>query len=252
MATINVKDAAGATVAIEKPLVPGRAPAATSRPVAFSNEDFAVLDGIEASLIAIDGRVDTLEALIASTNTKIDASNVSLAIIDNLITPAALGAGGGLKVQMYTAAGVAVDPVPSGANTIANSVPTDYANDSVMAGRLAGLTPYKSLDLDESEEEVKATAGVVFSMIATNRRTTPLFVKFYNATAATVVVGTTVPVMTIEIPANATDHTMAVVGFTQWGVAFGTAICIAATTSFEDTNAGAPALNDLIVTVLYK
>jgi hypothetical protein len=37
MATMNVLDAAGATVAVEKPLTPGRAAAASSRPVALSN-----------------------------------------------------------------------------------------------------------------------------------------------------------------------------------------------------------------------
>lgn len=43
MATINVLDAAGSTVAIEKPLVPGRAAAGSSRPVVLSTEDYAAL-----------------------------------------------------------------------------------------------------------------------------------------------------------------------------------------------------------------
>jgi hypothetical protein len=50
MATIDVKDAGGATVAIEKPLVPGRAAAAASRPVALSTEDKAALDQLHADL----------------------------------------------------------------------------------------------------------------------------------------------------------------------------------------------------------
>ncbi len=69
MATMNVLDAAGATVAVEKPLAPGRAAAASSRPVALSTEDAAYLDGIETligttntTLTTIDGRVDGLEA----------------------------------------------------------------------------------------------------------------------------------------------------------------------------------------------
>ncbi len=44
MATIDVKDAANFTVALEKPLTPGRAAAASSRPVALSTEDKASLD----------------------------------------------------------------------------------------------------------------------------------------------------------------------------------------------------------------
>jgi hypothetical protein len=43
MATINVLDSVGATVALEKPLTPGRAAAASSRPVVLSNEDIALL-----------------------------------------------------------------------------------------------------------------------------------------------------------------------------------------------------------------
>ena len=41
MATINVKDAADATVALEKPLTPGRAAAASSRPTVMATEDLA-------------------------------------------------------------------------------------------------------------------------------------------------------------------------------------------------------------------
>jgi hypothetical protein len=50
MATMNVKDAAGVTVAVEKPLAPGRAAAAASRPVALSSEDKASLDAISAAI----------------------------------------------------------------------------------------------------------------------------------------------------------------------------------------------------------
>jgi hypothetical protein len=42
MATINVKDAAGSTVALEKPLAPGAALAAASRPVTLATDDVLV------------------------------------------------------------------------------------------------------------------------------------------------------------------------------------------------------------------
>lgn len=58
MATIDVKDAAGATVALEKPLVPGRAAAASSRPVTLSTEDLAAL----AALGAVAGAAVTTDA----------------------------------------------------------------------------------------------------------------------------------------------------------------------------------------------
>jgi hypothetical protein len=55
MTTMNVLDASGATVAIEKPLTPGRAAAASSRPVALSNEDNTTLNAISTSATAIAG-----------------------------------------------------------------------------------------------------------------------------------------------------------------------------------------------------
>jgi len=82
-ALIAVKDASGATVNIEKPIVPARANAADSRPVVLSNEDFAKLAGG---------------------------------------LPAALGAGGGLKID---GSGTAI-PV-SGTLTV-NGVPTTAAD----------------------------------------------------------------------------------------------------------------------------
>ncbi len=54
MATIDVKDAAGATVALEKPNGNGRQAAAGSRPVALSTEDLAALELLATILGAAD------------------------------------------------------------------------------------------------------------------------------------------------------------------------------------------------------
>lgn len=99
MATIDVKDAAGSTVAVEKPLAPGRAAAAASRPVTLSDEDFAVIDGLETAIAStntkldtantnlgtIDGHIDGLETAVASTNTKLDTVNTNLSTIDGRV-----------------------------------------------------------------------------------------------------------------------------------------------------------------------
>jgi hypothetical protein len=52
MTTMNVLDSLGATVAIEKPLTPGRAAAAASRPVVLSTEDLAALTATSAVTVA--------------------------------------------------------------------------------------------------------------------------------------------------------------------------------------------------------
>ena len=115
-----------------------------------------------------------------------------------------------------------------------------------------GLLIYKTLDLDESEEEVKATAGQVYSMWVTNLATSTRYIKFYNATAANVTVGTTTPVITIPIPGNATDDITGHFTAGGFGIEFTTAICIAATTGFADNDTGAPGANEVIANIFYK
>jgi hypothetical protein len=80
MATINVLNATGGTEAVEKPLTPGRAAAASSRPVALSTEDAAYLDGIEGSLSTIatitGAALPAGTALIGKTAAGIDSSTL--------------------------------------------------------------------------------------------------------------------------------------------------------------------------------
>lgn len=114
-----------------------------------------------------------------------------------------------------------------------------------------GLSIFRSLDLDESEEEVKATAGQVYGCWVTNTSTTTRFLKFYNATAANVSVGSTTPVITIGIPGNTSDDISAVLGAGAHGIKFDTAISVAATTGLADADTGAPAANDVLVNIFY-
>jgi hypothetical protein len=115
-----------------------------------------------------------------------------------------------------------------------------------------GLLTFRSLDLDETEEDVKTSAGQVYMIRATNRTASPRYLKLYNDTAANVEVGTTTPQDTIEIPANANDHTVLMQSFGGHGVLFTTAICAAATTGLADADTGAPGTNDVVCTVYYK
>lgn len=114
-----------------------------------------------------------------------------------------------------------------------------------------GLSTFRSLDLDESEEEVKATAGCVYGVWFTNTATSTRWLKFYNATAASVTVGTTTPVITLALPGNTSDDISGVFSSTH-GIEFGTAISVAATTGVADADTGAPAANDVIVNIFYK
>jgi hypothetical protein len=117
-----------------------------------------------------------------------------------------------------------------------------------------GLSIFRSLDLDETEEAVKATAGCLYKLRITNRATTARYVKIYNDTVGTVIVGTTTPVDTIVVPGctNADVATVITESFGGMGLAFSTAITVAATTGFADNDTGAPAANDVIITAYYK
>lgn len=115
-----------------------------------------------------------------------------------------------------------------------------------------GLSIFRSLDIDESEEEIKASAGTIYGMWVTNTATSTRFVKFYNATAASVTVGTTTPVITIGIPGNTSDDVSGSFGPGGIGIGFTTAISVAATTAAADNDTGAPSAGDVIINVFYK
>jgi hypothetical protein len=115
-----------------------------------------------------------------------------------------------------------------------------------------GLSVFRTLDLDETEEDIKTSAGCLYKLRITNRTTSVRYVKLYNDTAANVAVGTTTPLDTIPIPANASDYTVLTENFGGMGLTFDTALSIAATTGFADNDTGAPGANDLIVSAYYK
>ena len=118
---------------------------------------------------------------------------------------------------------------------------------ALAAATTGGCSVYRTLDLDESEEEVKATAGNVYGYYFFNASASIRYLKFYNATAASTTVGTTTPVMTLPLPAGGAGHISLPVP-----VAFSTAITIAATTGLADNDTGAPSANDVVLNVWYK
>lgn len=117
-----------------------------------------------------------------------------------------------------------------------------------------GLSIFRSLDLDETEEEVKSSAGCLYKLRITNRASSARYVKIYNAALAGVTVGTTTPVDTIVVPGASSADLATVIteNFGGLGLAFDTAICLAATTGLADNDTGAPSANDVVVTAYYK
>jgi hypothetical protein len=115
-----------------------------------------------------------------------------------------------------------------------------------------GLSIFSSIDLDESEEEVKATAGQIYGITAFNRTAAPLYLKLYNLTAANTTVGSSTVIATFVIPANADSDGAGFVLNMPFGLTFDTAISAAVTTGVAAADTGAPGANDAVVNIFYK
>lgn len=176
-------------------------------------------------------------------------SSLRKAITDRL--PAALGAGGGLKIDgSGTALPVSgtLAATQSGTWTVqpgntANTTAWLVSQNPTTAG---GLSIYRALDANATGANVKASAGQLYGYYIFNAAAATRYVKLYNkATAPTV--GTDTPVLTIPIPAGAGAN----VEFVN-GIAFSLGIGIGATTALADNSTAAPTTNDVIVNLLYK
>lgn len=133
------------------------------------------------------------------------------------------------------------------------SAGSNLIGDVGIQGRTTGgLTYYKNLDVDETEDDVKTSAGTLYWLHAINLSSGKRYLKIYDSTAASVIVGTTVPVLTLPLPTQGDTNGA---GFTfniPQGIAFSTGICVAATTGFADNDTGAPGANEVIINLAYK
>ena len=212
----------------------------------LSTTDNTVLDNIDSNTDygqVLGGGIEAtaLRVTIANDSTgilSVDDNGGSLTI-DNAGLSSLDGAIAGTEVQVDVVAAL-----PAGTNLVGD-VGLSGARTS------GGTTLYKNIDVDESEDQIKGTAGQVYWIQAINVATAPRYLKFYNATAASVTVGTTVPDLTFPVPSQGSTNGA---GFTLSipnGVAFGTAITIAATTGVADNDSGAPGANEVIVNLGY-
>lgn len=143
-----------------------------------------------------------------------------------------------------------VASLPAGTNVVGGVFPVDSGDNRVDP--IGPSTIFRSIDIDESEEEVKATAGTLYWLHAVNRTASPLYLKFYNATAASVTVGTTTPVMTFVVPTlGDTNGAGFAFSFGAGGTTFSTAISVACTTGLADNDTGAPGANACVINLGY-
>lgn len=115
-----------------------------------------------------------------------------------------------------------------------------------------GLSVYRTLDADETEEEVKGSAGTLYGIWGGSTSSTTNYIKIYDATAGAVTVGTTTPILTLPIPGNSTDAVAFNWNLGGLGIAFANGICIAATTLQPDAASVGPSASAITANVLYK
>lgn len=122
---------------------------------------------------------------------------------------------------------------------------------ALLATTTGGCSVFRTIDLDETEEEVKASGGQVYGYYFANLSGALRYLKFYNSTAASTTVGTTTPVLTLPLPYSSSNAACGHVSFPV-PVAFSTAISVAVTTGLADADTGAPGANDVVLNVFYK
>jgi hypothetical protein len=219
------------------------------------------------------GNVDvvTLPALPAGTNNIGDVDVLTLPALptgSNVI--GAVTQSGTWNVGTVTTLTGITNALPAGTNAIGKlaansgvdigdvdvtsiSAGSNLIGDVGLQGRTTGgLSIFRSIDLDETEEEVKGSAGTLYSIDAMNMTASVLYLKIYDNTAAGTTVGTTTPVLTYVLPTNGDTNGCGMVKNIPQGLAFATGITVAVTTGLADNNTGAPAANAAIVNLGYK
>lgn len=130
---------------------------------------------------------------------------------------------------------------------------------NVAASQNIGIVPATSGGLSRSRTlipnnvtaiVVKASAGQLYKIRATNNSATIAYIKLYDAASATAGAGTIVD--TIMIPAASAGGAGVADFYSDFGVPHTTGITYCVTTGIADADTTAPAASAYIVTVFYK
>jgi hypothetical protein len=107
-----------------------------------------------------------------------------------------------------------------------------------------------SVGTTEDETQIKATAGAVYSITATNTNAAVRYLKCFNLTAANAAPGTSTPLLRVAVPGAATggDITMT---YPQ-GAAFTVALTCALVTGAADSDVAEVAANEIMWVITYK
>ena len=108
-----------------------------------------------------------------------------------------------------------------------------------------GLTPYRKSNLTNTKTEVNASATAIYGIHVFNPDAAAMYLQLFNALAANVTVGTTVPDLSFGIPGGGGSLTL----IFPLPIDFATALTIASTTSATGSTGPGTAT---VVNILYK
>lgn len=128
---------------------------------------------------------------------------------------------------------------------VAKTLKTTTDGSDLVPHHLIGsdsLSSFRNLTTNSTAVEIKASAGSLYGFSIINLATTDIYVKLYNIAAASVNPASSVPVMTLFIPAG---------GFIFQEPStilhrFGTAISVRSVTGSGDTDTTAPSTSPII------
>jgi len=220
--------------------------------VQIVDTSFAVADGNalgEGVLVQGDDGTDRKNINVdASTgDVQVDVTNtvtVDLGANNDVSLNAGTNAFGKLSANSGVDIGdVDVTSISAGSNLI---------GDIGMQPRTSGgiSTVYRDEDIDETDIEIKGSAGQIYWIHVVNLDATPVYLHFWDVAAASVTVGTTAELVSFCVPSQGDANGA---GFTMQfphGIEFGTAITVACTTTISGT--AGPGANEVLLNVGYE
>jgi hypothetical protein len=187
----------------------------------------------------LDTANSTLDTIATNTTggataAKQDTGNTSLATIATNTTGAATSA----KQDTGNTSLASIATNTTGAATAANQS-TGNTSLATIAGLASQASPYLDTALSSTVQSIKSSAGKLLQLNFYNPNASIVWAQLFNVASGSVTLGTTTPVLSFPLPAEGWYD----VPLPPSGMAFSTAISIAATTTAEGSSAPASAIN---------
>ncbi|NKE69883.1 hypothetical protein [Candidatus Manganitrophus noduliformans] len=167
-------------------------------------------------------------------------------MVTHLATVAGAVSGTEMQVDIVSSA------LPTGASTSANQSTMITALQLIDDDQTGASVNYKtSAGTTEDETEIKATAGRLFSITATNTNAAARYIRCANLTAANTTPGTSTVFLGLAIPGN-TAGSGFTTNFGPAGIAFSTALTCWTVTGAADSDVAEVAANEIKWIITYK